>query len=77
MSRFGESFAFYPEVAQILQDAKSAGILVGAASRTGAVELARELLKALVVRPAERRALDFFDFLQIYPGGSCFCSRLL
>ncbi len=44
-------------------------MLVGAASRTGAVELARELLKALVVRPAERRALDFFDFLQIYPGG--------
>lgn len=67
-SRFGESFAFYQDVPQILQDARTRGVLVGAASRTAAPDLAREMLKSLVLQPADRRALEFFDHLQIYPG---------
>lgn len=66
--RFGESFAFYQDVPAILQDAKTLGVQVGAASRTAAPDLAREMLKALVFQPADRRALEFFDYLQIYPG---------
>lgn len=66
--RWGESFAFYQDVPQILQDARTLGITVGAASRTAAPDLAREMLKLLRFQPANKRALDYFDHLQIFPG---------
>ena len=75
MIRFGESFAFYQDVPQILQDARRLGILVGAASRTAAPDLAREMLKSLQLQPANKRALEYFDYLQIYPG-RCFLNPL-
>ncbi|KZF24921.1 magnesium-dependent phosphatase-1 [Xylona heveae TC161] len=68
VDRWGESYTFYKEVPQILQDTRAKGILVGVASRTGAPDLARDMLKMIHFQPAGRRALDFFDYLQIYPG---------
>jgi magnesium-dependent phosphatase 1 len=50
---------------------KAKSILIGAASRTHAPDLGREMLKLLKI-PASSgpssRAIDFFDHLQIYPG---------
>lgn len=79
-SRWGESFAFYPAVSSILYSARTLNIPLGIASRTHAPELARDMLKALHViptfsdNPAARdarrsiRALDYFDYTQIFPG---------
>lgn len=50
---------------------KAKNILVGAASRTHAPELGREMLKLLKVPStsgSSNRAIDYFDHLQIYPG---------
>ncbi len=68
VDRYGESFAFYRDVPGILADVRGrGGIKVAAASRTSAPELARDMLKALQVERG-RRALEYFDHLQIYPG---------
>ncbi|PBP28008.1 hypothetical protein BUE80_DR000856 [Diplocarpon rosae] len=69
--RSGESFAFYHEVPSILSSLQSRGIKVAAASRTSAPDLGREMLRLLHVVDAEgkkKKAIDFFDFLEIYPG---------
>ncbi|OAA66036.1 magnesium dependent phosphatase [Cordyceps fumosorosea ARSEF 2679] len=78
--RYGEEFAFYPDVPQILQfltraAAPSGPIKLGVASRTSATALARELLKILHVPVGEgagekaKRAGDVFDAgMEIYPG---------
>lgn len=52
---------------------KQKGILIGAASRTHAPDLGREMLKLLKIPPSSssssaQRAIDYFDHLQIYPG---------
>jgi magnesium-dependent phosphatase 1 len=51
---------------------KQKGILIGAASRTHAPDLGREMLKLLKIPSASSssasRAIDYFDHLQIYPG---------
>ncbi len=55
----------------ILSDLQSSGIIVGAASRTSAPDLGREMLRLLHVSDAEgkkRKAIEFFDHLEIYPG---------
>lgn len=50
------------------------GIKIGAASRTCAPELGREMLKLLRIPQTSKtsgsspRAIDLFDYLQIYPG---------
>ncbi|ERF75774.1 hypothetical protein EPUS_01604 [Endocarpon pusillum Z07020] len=49
--RWAESFAFYPGVPTILHATRERGIAMGVASRTHAPELARDLLKLLVVTP--------------------------
>uniref|UniRef100_A0A093V3K1 Putative magnesium-dependent phosphatase P8B7.31 n=1 Tax=Talaromyces marneffei PM1 TaxID=1077442 RepID=A0A093V3K1_TALMA len=80
VDKWGESFAFYPAVSSILYSAKSHNIPLGIASRTHAPDLARDMLKALHViptftdNPAARdtrrrtvRALDYFDYIQIFP----------
>ncbi len=53
---------------KILQDARSKSLLVAAASRTEAPDLARDMLKLLHVAPANKKALEYFDYLQIFPG---------
>ena len=49
--KWGESFALYPGVATVLHAARERGVGLAVASRTQAPELAREMLKALVVTP--------------------------
>ncbi|KAF2277139.1 magnesium-dependent phosphatase-1 [Westerdykella ornata] len=73
--RYGESYGFYPDIGGILVALKQKNILVGAASRTHAPDLGREMLKLLTVPNSSssspsstKRAIDYFDYLQIYPG---------
>lgn len=74
VDRFGEAYSFYRDVPLILSAAKSHpnGILVAAASRTSTPDLANTLLKQLTIPPPPatnpRRALDYFNHLQIFPG---------
>ncbi|KAF7507435.1 hypothetical protein GJ744_010494 [Endocarpon pusillum] len=49
--RWGESFAFYPGVPNVLHAARERGITMSVASRTEAPELAKDMLKQLVVTP--------------------------
>ncbi|KAI9867810.1 MAG: hypothetical protein M1813_007632 [Trichoglossum hirsutum] len=51
----------------ILRDARARNIPVAAASRTEAPDLARDMLKLLLV-DGKQRAIDYFDYMQIYPG---------
>lgn len=68
--RWGESFALYREVPSILHCAKNLPqpILLSTASRTHAPDLANTLLKQLQVKPANKRAIEYFDYMQIFPG---------
>ena len=69
--RFGESYAFYSEVPSILSALQQRSIKVGAASRTSTPQLARELLRLLHVADVEgkkRKAIEYFDHMEIYPG---------
>jgi len=67
----GSSFGFYSDVASLLVSLKQANITVGAASRTHTPDLARQMLSMLSV-PSEtgttRKAIDMFDYMEIYPG---------
>jgi len=72
--RHGESFAFYADVPGILAACRARGLLVAAASRTHAPDLAGQLLRMLRVdgggggAGGAQQAKDFFDNMQIYPG---------
>ncbi|KAL1794531.1 hypothetical protein ACET3X_007952 [Alternaria dauci] len=69
--RYGEGFGFYNDVGGILAALKDKNILIGAASRTCAPDLGREMLKLLKIpssNGSSARAIDYFDHLQIYPG---------
>ena len=68
--RWGEAFAFYRDVPGLLQafKAQPTPILIGAASRTSAPDLATTLLKQLIIQPTNKRAIEFFDYMQIFPG---------
>ncbi|KAH7082943.1 acid phosphatase-domain-containing protein [Paraphoma chrysanthemicola] len=69
--RYGEGYGFYSDVAGVLEALKAKSILVGAASRTHAPDLGREMLKLLKVPTtsgSSSRAIDYFDHMQIYPG---------
>lgn len=76
---WGESFAFYPAVSSIIYACKNRSIPLALASRTHAPDLARDMLKALHIIPSfsdnpaannakSIRALEYFDFVQIFPG---------
>ena len=67
--RYGEGYGFYREVAGILESIKTKNIEIGAASRTSAPELARDMLSKLRL-PSESHplAVSIFDYMQIYPG---------
>lgn len=79
---FGEAYTFYKDIPTILSSAKSLppsshpnnnnnnnkGILIAAASRTHAPDLATTLLKQLTIPPDSKRAIEYFDILQIFPG---------
>ncbi|KAL2070511.1 hypothetical protein VTL71DRAFT_13537 [Oculimacula yallundae] len=69
--RFGESFSFYNEVPSILSMLQASGIKVGAASRTSAPDLGREMLRLLHISDADgkkKKSIEFFDHMEIYPG---------
>jgi magnesium-dependent phosphatase 1 len=69
--RFGETFAFYNEVASILPALRERGIKIGVASRTMAPDLAKEMLRLLQISDGEgkkKKAIEYFDYLEIYPG---------
>jgi magnesium-dependent phosphatase 1 len=69
--RFGESLSFYHEVPSILHSLREYGIKVGAASRTSAPDLGRELLRLLHIPDGDgkkRKSIEYFDYLEIYPG---------
>jgi magnesium-dependent phosphatase 1 len=75
VDKFNESFAFYGDVPSILLSLRERGVRLGLASRTCAPELAREMLKLLHLSPLEggaggraRKALEVFDYIEIYPG---------
>jgi magnesium-dependent phosphatase 1 len=74
VDKFGEQFAFYADVPAILLHLKAAGVKIGAASRTSAPDVAREMLRLLHVGPLEegggkaRKAGEVFDYMEIYPG---------
>ncbi|KAK5119761.1 hypothetical protein LTR85_007337 [Meristemomyces frigidus] len=68
---YGGSYGFYNDVAGILAAIRSKDIVLGAASRTSAPELARSMLTHLRIPSesgASTKALDMFDHLEIYPG---------
>ena len=69
-ARWGESFAFYRDVPSILTAAKSRPepLLLATASRTMTPDLANTLLKQLHVQPANKRAIEYFGYRQIFPG---------
>ncbi|KAG9245320.1 putative magnesium-dependent phosphatase P8B7.31 [Calycina marina] len=69
--RIGESYAFYSEVPSILYALRERGIPVGVASRTSSPELAREVLRLLHIPDGDakkKKAVEFFDHMEIYPG---------
>jgi magnesium-dependent phosphatase 1 len=67
--RYGESYGFYNDTAAILSSIREKDIVLGAASRTCAPELAREALTMLKIPgTSSRHALGMFDHLEIYPG---------
>jgi len=69
--RYGEDFAFYADVPSILHNLRHHGVKVGAASRTSAPDLGRELLRMLHIgdgKGKKKKAIDYFDHLEIYPG---------
>lgn len=67
--RYGEAYGFYNDTAAILSSIKQKDIVLGAASRTCAPELAREALTMLKIPEASsKHAMSMFDHLEIYPG---------
>jgi magnesium-dependent phosphatase 1 len=67
--RYGEDYGFYNDTAGILSSIKDKDIVLGAASRTCAPELAREALTMLKIPgTSSRNAMSMFDHLEIYPG---------
>jgi magnesium-dependent phosphatase 1 len=67
--RYGEPYGFYNDTAAILSSIREKDIVLGAASRTCAPELAREALTMLKIPgTSSRHALGMFDHLEIYPG---------
>ena len=76
--KWGENFAFYDEVPSLLCALRAKSIKVGVASRMSAPELARELLRGILVgehgagekegKGKSRKAVEIFDQLEIYPG---------
>jgi magnesium-dependent phosphatase 1 len=77
--RWGEEFRFYKDVPGILVALRHKGIKIGAASRTSAPDLARDMLRLLRIDASNggngsgsgEKAIDFFsppNMQQIYPG---------
>ncbi|EON66926.1 magnesium-dependent phosphatase-1 [Coniosporium apollinis CBS 100218] len=77
--KWGEGFGFYQDVGGVLEACRHKSIKIGAASRTHAPDLGREMLKLLRVpnssisspstsAGSSTRAIEYFDYLQIFPG---------
>ena len=69
---YGGSHGFYRDVASLLVTLRERNILIGAASRTCAPDLARQMLTLLSVPLGEgegkTKAIGMFDHMEIYPG---------
>ncbi|EMC97770.1 hypothetical protein BAUCODRAFT_403449 [Baudoinia panamericana UAMH 10762] len=72
---YGGSYGFYSDVAGILATLKQRNIVIGAASRTSATEVARSMLTHLRVpftaedsKETSAKAIGMFDYMEIYPG---------
>jgi magnesium-dependent phosphatase 1 len=79
VDRWGESFTFYADVPSILHAARQRNIPMSLASRTSAPELAKDMLRGLVIpNPSESqaekknekeiKAENYFVHPQIFPG---------
>ncbi|KAJ1304190.1 hypothetical protein OPQ81_008590 [Rhizoctonia solani] len=73
--RYKTPISFYKDVPHILQHLVDSKCHIAACSRTSAKDEARQLLTLLLLpsssgsnSSAPRRAIDFFDTLEIYPG---------
>ncbi|KDN36379.1 hypothetical protein RSAG8_10887, partial [Rhizoctonia solani AG-8 WAC10335] len=72
--RYKTPISFYKDVPRILQHLVDSKCHIAACSRTSATDEARQLLTLLLLPPSEsssstpRRAIDYFDTLEIYPG---------
>ncbi|KAJ1299942.1 hypothetical protein OPQ81_002610 [Rhizoctonia solani] len=73
--RYKTPISFYKDVPRILQHLVDSKCHIAACSRTSAKDEARQLLTLLLLpsssgsnSSAPRRAIDFFDTLEIYPG---------
>ncbi|RXK42364.1 magnesium-dependent phosphatase-1 [Tremella mesenterica] len=70
IDRRGQTLEFYPEVPSLLAELKERRIHVAAASRTSAVDLAKEALGMLLLPgPSGEhvRAITYFNSMEIYP----------
>jgi magnesium-dependent phosphatase 1 len=73
VDKFGETFTFYIDVPSILLHLRSQGVKIAAASRTTTPDVAREMLRLLHLPSLEeggkaKKAIELFDYLEIYPG---------
>ncbi|KAF8602019.1 magnesium-dependent phosphatase-1 [Ceratobasidium sp. AG-I] len=71
--RYKTPISFYKDVPWILQHLVDTECHIAACSRTSATEEARQLLGLLLLPPppsstGPKRAIEFFDTLEIYPG---------
>ncbi|KAH8829148.1 magnesium-dependent phosphatase-1 [Flagelloscypha sp. PMI_526] len=73
IDRRGNTIEFYKHVPTILHQLHDANVTIAIASRTSEPDLARSALRLLLVPPKKgskdvRRAIEFFDQKEIYPG---------
>ncbi|GBE86013.1 magnesium-dependent phosphatase-1 [Sparassis latifolia] len=73
--RHNTEIALYRDIPEILHRLRASGVIIAACSRTAAPRLARNALDLLLIHPNAgekdtypKRAIEFFDQLEIYPG---------
>lgn len=66
LDRANRPYSFYSSVPRILHALRSKDILIAAASRTHAPDLARQVLSLLEIEGD--KAIGYFDYMEIYPG---------
>ncbi|KAI0995684.1 hypothetical protein K3495_g12496 [Podosphaera aphanis] len=71
VDRSGCKYGFYRDVPAILAALRQRGIKIGAASRTYAPRFANDMLTQIKFKDASgksKKAVEFFDYKEIYPG---------
>ncbi|KHJ32793.1 putative magnesium-dependent phosphatase [Erysiphe necator] len=67
----GQTYKFYKDVPDILTAIKHCGIKIGIASRTSAPDLGEKILNIIHIKSKNgesKKANEFFDYKEIYPG---------